>query len=197
MRRPASTRARAFTLVEVVVATALLGVVGAGIATFLSAFATGSEARARVSDPALEATLAIRRIEALAPGLRTVLEADRTRAVLWMSDRVPSCTVHLSELGCLRIDTTRGELLLETIDEAAFAADRSLEVEFRASDNFLAAIESARSQGLLRARVIAEGLDTASFSAAGTRSSVVLEVAAAGAASGVVLTPAHPEEPLR
>lgn len=197
MSRTADRRMRAFTLVEVVVATALLGVVGAGVATFLGAFATGTEARARVSDPALEATLAIRRIEALAPGLRTVLEADSTRAVLWMSDRVPSCTVHLSELGCLRIDSARGELLLETIDEAAFAADRSLEVEFRSGDDFLAAIESARSEGLLRAHLIAEGLETASFSAAGTRSSVVLEVAAAGATSGVVLTPAHPEEPLR
>ena len=43
-------------------AVGLLGVVGAGIVTFLGAFASGSDARARVSDPALEATLAVRRL---------------------------------------------------------------------------------------------------------------------------------------
>jgi prepilin-type N-terminal cleavage/methylation domain-containing protein len=65
MRRRAHS-ARGFTLVEVMLAAALLGIVGSGILTFLGAFASGSSARARVSDPALEATLAVRRLEAIA-----------------------------------------------------------------------------------------------------------------------------------
>ena len=193
-RRP--TR-RGFTLIEVMLAVGLVGMVGAGILAFLSAFATSADARARVSDPALEASLALRRFDAIVAGFRTVLAADEHHAVLWVSDRVPSRTVHLSELGCLRVDESRGELLLETIDESALVADQSLETEFRASDDFLAAVSSARNAGILHTRVLAEGLDSARFSAARSRHSVVLEVGAAGATSGVVLAPAHPEEPLR
>lgn len=188
---------RGFTLIEVMLAVGLVGVVGAGILAFLSAFATGASARVRVSDPALEATLAVRRLNSIVPDFRTVLAADTQNAVLWVSDRVPSRTVHLSELACLRVDGARGELLLETIDDSALVADRSLETEFRASDDFQAAFASAREAGIVRARVLAEGLDSVSFSAARSRSAVVLEVGAAGATSGVVLSPARPEEPLR
>jgi prepilin-type N-terminal cleavage/methylation domain-containing protein len=188
---------RGFTLLEVMLAVGLLGVVGAGIVTFLGAFASGSDARARVSDPALEATLAVRRLGALAPDFRTVLAADEDEAVLWLSDRVPSRTVHLSELGCLRVDAARGELLFETVDHAALAADRSLETEFAARDHFLAAIASAREAGIVRVRLLAEGLDSAAFRAAESRHAVVLEVGAAGTTSGVVISPAHAEEPLR
>ncbi len=196
MRRRAHS-ARGFTLVEVMLAAALLGIVGSGILTFLGAFASGSSARARVSDPALEATLAVRRLEAIAPGFRSVLAADKTSAALWLSDRVPSHTVHLSELGCLRVDLDRGELLLDTIDDATMAADRTLETEFEAGDDFLAALAAARKAGVLHTRVLAEGIDAASFRAASTKGSVVLEVAAEGTTSGVVITPALPEEPLR
>jgi prepilin-type N-terminal cleavage/methylation domain-containing protein len=188
---------RGFTLIEVMLAVGLVGIVGAGILAFLSAFATGASARVRVSDPALEATLAVRRLNSIVPDFRTVLAADTQNAVLWISDRVPSRTVHLSELACLRIDGARGELLLDTIDDSALVADRSLETEFRASDDFQAAFASARDAGIVRSRVLAEGLDSVSFSAARSRSAVVLEVGAAGATSGVVLSPARPEEPLR
>jgi len=188
---------RGFTLIEVMLAVGLVGVVGAGILAFLSAFATGASARVRVSDPALEATLAVRRLNSIVPDFRTVLAADTQNAVLWVSDRVPSRTVHLSELACLRVDGARGELLLETIDDSALVADRSLETEFRASDDFQAAFASAREAGIVRSRVLAEGLDSVSFSAARSRSAVVLEVGGAGATSGVVLSPARPEEPLR
>jgi len=53
---------RGFTMIEVMMATALLGVVGAGIAAFLSAMATGTSARARVSDPSLEGAITMRRL---------------------------------------------------------------------------------------------------------------------------------------
>ena len=197
MTRRTNHRRRGFTLVEVMLAVGLLGLVGAGILSFLGAFATGAQARAHVSDPALEATLAVRRLDAIVPEFRTVLAANGTQAVLWVSDRVPSRTVHLSELACLRVDAARGELLLDTVDEATLVADRTRETEFAASDDFVAAIESARRAGVLRTRVLAEGLESASFSAASSRSSVVLEVGAAGATSGVVIAPARPEEPLR
>ena len=189
--------ARGFTLVEVVVAAGVLGLIGAGIVGFLGAFASGASARARVSDPALEGALALRRLDRLVPDLRTVLASDESTVVLWASDRVPSRTVHLSELACLRIDATRGELLLEAVDESALLTDRSLETECAARDDFQAAIEQARRAGILRSRVLAEGFDRASFAAGATRNSVVLELAAAGAASSVVLSPATPEEPLR
>jgi len=188
---------RGFTLVEVVVATGILGLIGAGVVAFLGAFASGASTRAKVNDPALEGAIALRRLERLVPALRTVLAADETTAVLWASDRVPSRTVHLSELACVRVDADRRELLLETVDEEALLADRSLETEFAARDDFRAALDAARKAGLLRARILAEGFDRASFTAGKSRSSVVLELSAAGAASSVVLSPAHAEEPLR
>ncbi|MEY3027581.1 MAG: hypothetical protein RL136_9 [Planctomycetota bacterium] len=188
---------RGFTLIEVTLAVGLLGVVGAGIATFLGAFAAGNDARSRVTDPSLEGTFVLRRLQALAPGLRTVLASERDQAVLWLSDRLPSRTVHLSELGCVRVDAARGELLFESIDETAIAADRSLETEFEASDDFVAAFDSARAAGIVRTRLLAEGIESAEFTAAASRHGVVLGLGAAGLHSKVVLSPAHAEEPLR
>ena len=47
-RRACRANARAFTLVEAMLASALLGVVGAAVAALLSAFAGGTSARAHI-----------------------------------------------------------------------------------------------------------------------------------------------------
>ncbi|MFM7261363.1 MAG: prepilin-type N-terminal cleavage/methylation domain-containing protein, partial [bacterium] len=115
--------ARGFTLIEVVVAAGLLSIVGLAIVAFVTAFARGASARARISDPAIEGALLAERLRAVAPGLRAPLASDGETAALWLSDNVPSRTVHLSELGWLRFDSEMGDVVLERVDERRLADD--------------------------------------------------------------------------
>lgn len=194
-RRPGA--ARAFTLVEVIVATALLAVVGTAIVAFLGAFADGAGRRERISDPAIEGVLAARRLSAVAPALRCALAAEPERAAVWLSDAIASRSVHLSELGWVRFDPTTGEILLEQVDPEAFAADPGLETEFPARTEFLAILDELRADGLVVATVLAEGLDAAHLSTGGPPGTLDLELAAGDATSRIALTGESPQEPLR
>ena len=186
-----------FTLIEVVVAAALLGIVGLAIVAFLSAFAHGATARTRVSDPAIEGALAIERLHALAPQLRCVLASRDDMAALWLSDAVPSRSVHLSELGWIRFDADHGEVLLERVDSAALDADRLLESEFEHDADFLAVRLDAFRAGILKESVLAEGLDHGSFIALRRGDGVELQLEAAQTSARLALSPALQEEPLR
>lgn len=187
---------RGFTMIEVMMATALLGVVGAGIAAFLSAMATGTSARARVSDPSLEGAITMRRLAALAPGVRCALEFRDDTVALWLHDDVPSRTVHTSELGWLRFDAAAGEIVFERLDPAALAADRSLEAEHDARTDFLALLESLRRSAAVRTIALSEGLDRANFVETRDSTRALLEIHAGGATARVALATAG-EEPYR
>jgi prepilin-type N-terminal cleavage/methylation domain-containing protein len=186
-----------FTLVEVLVASALLGMVGLAALSFLSAVASGAAARSRVSDPAIEATLAGRRLAALVPSMRAVLDAEGDAAAIWLSDSVPSRTVHLSELGCVRFDAARGEIVLERIPESRFLADRALETELSADDDFLATLANARADGLLSSALLAEGVDRAAFTRDPQSGMVDLAFEADRASARLRLTRTLDEEPRR
>ena len=151
---------RGLTLVEVLFASLLFAVVGSAILGFLGATAEGGQARQRISDPALESVLALRRFRTAAPEFRTVLAADDTQALVWLHDLVPSRSVHTSELGVLRFDEDERVLVLEFVAPAGLAADRSLEQEFDAdaTDAMLATMDGLREDGLLVRVVLAEGL---------------------------------------
>ena len=188
---------RGFTFIEVTVAALLLGIVGLAILAFLSAFAQGASVRTRVSDPAIEGTLAIERLHALAPQLRCVLGSHDTLAAMWLDDSVPSRTVHLSELGWVRFDRDSGEVLLERINHDAFDADRSLQCEYAHDEDFLAVRESASRAGLLTENVLAEGIDGAAFIETRGSAAVELELEAATVTARVALQPPEAQEPLR
>lgn len=190
-------RARGFTLVEVLVASALLGMVGLAALSFLGAVATGTAARARISDPSIEATLAGRRLAALVPSMRAVLEAEGDAAAIWLSDRVPSRTVHLSELGCVRFDAARGEIVLDTISESRFLADRALEAELAADSDFLAVMASAREDGLVSSALLAEGVEHARFTRDAQSGEVELTFEIDRASARLRLTRTLDEEPRR
>lgn len=189
--------ARGFTLIEVLVASALLGLVGVAALSFLSAVATGTAARTRLSDPAIEATLAGRRLAALAPAMRAVLQTEDAAAAVWLSDRVPSRTVHLSELGCIRFDAARGELVLEMVPESRFEEDRALELEFAADDDFLGALDAARADGLLATALLAEGVGHAEFARDPTSGAVDVAIEIDRTAARLRLTRTLDEEPRR
>jgi len=196
---PMTRSIRGFTLIEVVVAAGLLSIVGLAIVAFVTAFARGAGARARISDPALEGALLVERLRAVAPALRAPLASDGETAALWLSDSVPSRTVHLSELGWLRFDPTMGDIVLERVADAHFVEDRGLETEFEADDDFLAIREDSAREGLLVSTILAEGLDSARFVGDGRRGAdeLALELEAERATARVAIGPVVPEEPLR
>lgn len=191
---------RAFTFVEVMIATFLLGIVGTAIAGFLSALATGGDARQRLSDPSIESTLAMRRIQVLAPEFRTVLLATEDSALIWATDRIASRSVHLSEVALVRFDADAEELLFETVDPDALAADRSLEREYLIGqhDSILGLFDSLRLDGLLIREVLSEGTESVEFDEV-IGSPGIADVVFAGADSTVRvrLAPSAIEDPLR
>ena len=197
--RPITRSIRGFTLIEVVVAAGLLSIVGLAIVAFVTAFARGAGARARISDPALEGALLVERLRAVAPALRAPLASDSETAALWLSDSVPSRTVHLSELGWLRFDPEMGDIVLERVADTHFVEDRGLETEFEADDDFLAIREDSAREGLLVSTILAEGLDRARFIGEGRRGAdeLALELEAERATARVAIGPVVPEEPLR
>ena len=168
LRISVRTRA-AFTLIEVMFATLLMGIVGAAILSFMSAFASGIAVRSTVNDPALESSLAARKFAAVAPGFSYLLEADGGRAAIWLGDTTPSFTVHRSEVGILRFEPTRGMLILETFDPAILALNPLLEQEFAftPATDFIGALDSARESGAVLRQVLAEGVTSVSFATAG------------------------------
>lgn len=191
---------RAFTLIEVMFATALLTVVGMAIVGFLTAFARGSEMRTRICDPAIESTLATRRLASLAPGFCYTLTANGDNALVWLSDTVPSRTVHLSEAGLVRFDAANGELVFEIVQPSEFAADLALDAEFLESQypELLATFNRLRTDARLSRHILAEGLDAASLSpATGSPGHAMLDVSVNGVNANVRIAPTFLEEPIR
>jgi hypothetical protein len=156
---------RGFTLIEVMFATMLLAVVGVAIASFLSAIAGGSEARRNICDPALESALSLRRFKSIAPEFRFVLRVQDDEALVWLSDFVPSRSVHTSEAGILRFDETEGILLLETIHGEYLDRNRAQEREYLTNqyEQLSNQLNSLRTAGALIPTVIAEGIDAVEF----------------------------------
>lgn len=203
LRNPprAALRARCgFTLIEVMFATLLMSVVGMAIVGFMSAFATGIGARANLNDPALEPSLAARRLAAAAPGFCFVLQVNGARAAIWLSDTVPSRTVHLSELGLVRFDDESGMIVLETMDPATLSQNPALEAEFTysAATDFIAAIEAQRELGHTVRNILAEAIDAAAFSTQGVPSGhATITVTIESSSARIALSPAFLEEPVQ
>jgi prepilin-type N-terminal cleavage/methylation domain-containing protein len=191
MSRRGSPVARGFTLAEVLVASALLGIVGAATVGFLGAFAQGTSDRARISDPAIEGALLSRRVAALAPAVRSTLAVGEGAAALWLSDRVPSRTVHASELGWLRHEAESKAIVFEWIPAERFRNDRTLEEEFEADTDFLALRESFAHAELLSSTVVAEGVAGARFERG------FVEISNGNARARARIVAGREEEPLR
>lgn len=190
---------RGLSLVEVMFATLLLTVVGAAIFGFLSATARGSEARRSMCDPALESALAVRRLKNVAPEFRFALRVRDEEALVWMSDLVPSRSVHTSEAGLLRFDEEQGILLLETVDAAYLDRNRTQEREYpetryqQLSDH----LQTLRVAGALVPTVIAEGIDAVRFrSDPDAPGALRITFAVDSHETTFVLAPAPPEEPI-
>lgn len=200
MRPRLTNRTRGFTLIEVMFAALLMSVVGMAILGFISAFARGIETRSTMNDPALESSLAARRLETIAPGFCWVLRTDASRAAIWLSDSVPSRSVHLSELGLVRFDADEGELVFDIVNPEAFSADPTLDVELLLgpTTDFIGAMEAQRALGRTLRHILAEGIDAVSCSTtsmpAGT---AAVTITMPSGSARIPLSPSFPMEPLR
>lgn len=190
---------RGFTIVEVMFATMLLTVVGAAIASFLSATARSSEARRSVCDPALESALTVRRFKNIAPDFRHVLTVTPDEALVWLSDLVPSRSVHTSEAGLLRFDAAEGLLLLETVHSAYLDRNRIREREYLSGQYQLLAADlvAIRNAGGIATTIVAEGIEAVEFSpdpeeSGGMRVTFTVD----DYETTFLLAPAQPEEPI-
>jgi hypothetical protein len=196
-----ASRLRAgFTLIEVMFATLLMSVVGMAIVGFMSAFASGIQTRTTISDPALEASLAARRLASVAPGFCFVLQVNGARAAIWLSDSVPSRMVDLSEIGLVRFDETNGMLVLETMDPMEMAVNPLLERElaYSSSTDFIGAIEDQRDAGRTVRSILAEGLEAAQFSTQGVPSGhATITITLEAGSARIALSPAFLEEPVQ
>ena len=182
------------------VATLLLGIVGTALVAFLTAFARGGEARERISDPAIESSLASRRLDTLLPGFRAVLAADGETALIWVTDRIASRSVHLSEAALVRFDPEGEELLLETARTDALVADRDLEREYLIGQYgaLLATFDTLRENGLLEREILAEGIESIELLAVlGTPGVADATFTNTEASARIRIAPAVLEEPLR
>jgi hypothetical protein len=190
---------RAFTMIEVMFAVLLMGVVGVAISGFLSAFAAGTDARTNMNDPAIESTLATRRLTMLAPGFCWVLEANPGAAAIWLSDTVPSRSVHLSELGLVRFDDTTGELVYEFVDPVFLRESYKLNAELPlSSTDYIALMDEQRIEGRLLRHILAEGIDEVAITTNGVPAGQArISVTIDGFSAAISLSPPFLEEPLQ
>jgi hypothetical protein len=190
---------RGFSLVEVMFATLLLTVVGAAIFGFLSAMASGGEARRSACDPALESALAVRRLKNAAPAFRFTLRVRDDEALVWMSDLVPSRSVHTSEAGVLRFDEEERILVLETVDAAYLDRNRTQEREYSTSryQQLSEHLQALRAADALVPTVIAEGIDAVRFRPdPDAPGALRITFAVDQHETTFVVAPAPPEEPI-
>lgn len=191
-------QSRGFTLIEVMFASLLMSIVGVAIISFLGAFASGGAARRNASDAALEASLATQRLESLVPRFRSVLEITDGAALIWRSDRVPSRTVHASEVGILWFDADQGELVLEIINANALASNRALEREYQSTqyDDLAEDLAELRLEGLLVRSILAEGIEAIDFAPDPVQAGAVrLRFSVGGTDASATIAPASLEEP--
>jgi prepilin-type N-terminal cleavage/methylation domain-containing protein len=191
-------QSRGFTLIEVMFASLLMGIVGVAIVSFLGAFASGGAARRNASDAALEAALATQRFNSFVPRFRSVLEIADDSALIWRSDRVPSRTVHASEVGLVWFDADQGELVLEIINTNALAANRTLEREYESTqyDDLAEDLAELRAEGLLVRSILAEGIEAIEVTPDPMQAGAVrLQFSVGGTDASATFAPATLEEP--
>jgi hypothetical protein len=106
--------------------------------------------------------------------------------------------VHASEAGILWFDEERGELLLELIDPATIAVDRSLEREYAIDefDDLLEDLTTLRARGALLRSILAEGIEQVEFKPDPVDpSGVRLTFITGGGTAAASIAPAIVEEP--
>ena len=152
---------RGFTLVELLLALAISGLVAAGVAGMLGGVATGIA----VGTDARTGMLATgviqgRVVESVTPGA-SVLAAEPQRCAIWLGDTRPGGLVEPSECAWLTIDQDKGIVTWEHVvfPESWGPVERArADQPLRPNGDPFPVLEETRALGIIETEILADGL---------------------------------------
>lgn len=153
LNNPHSTRSRGLTLVEMLMALAITGMIGAAIASMLSAVTYGTKSSNDIRSLVVKNKTLSARITAAVRGSVQLLDADDGYVVLWTKDLNDSGEPDLLELQLIELDAGADELTSYT--PASGAVDVAYEL---ATDDFDAITTALIGSGDLDGALWATGV---------------------------------------
>lgn len=157
---------RGLSLVELLLALAISGLVAAGVAAMLGGVATGIAVGTDARTGMLASgVIQGRTVEALTPGA-CILASTETSLALWRGDTTPGGTVEPSECAWLVFDATSGLLTMETIvfPESWGAIERAkFDRPLRANGNPFPMLLEARQAGITATDILADSVLSVAF----------------------------------
>ncbi|MFW6060011.1 MAG: PulJ/GspJ family protein [Phycisphaeraceae bacterium] len=131
------SRRRGLTLVEMVLALAITGLVGAAIAAMLSAVAYGSDSSRDMRNAAVQSKALSARLGAAVRGSRLVLDQGEDFLVLWTTDADENGAPSLQEIQRLEHNGDDDALVSYRADDSAPDAPYELDDDFGALTRML------------------------------------------------------------
>ena len=110
-------RGRGFTLTEMLIAVAISGIIGLGVAMMLAAVAAGTQDQNQTRQTSVARQVVVARLGSLTRGAAVVLAAESDHLVLWTGDAAGNGKVNLSELRRIEWDANEATLrFYEAVD---------------------------------------------------------------------------------
>ncbi|MFG0275075.1 MAG: hypothetical protein ACF8QF_08460 [Phycisphaerales bacterium] len=181
-RRTATTR-RALTLLELMLALAITGMIGVGIASTMTMVAAGAQGE-RDGRSAILRTHAVGvRLHAYLDNSLCVLQHDANRGVaLWLQDTGGEGAVNLSEIRIIWWDEANRRLSVERLDmpeEWSVLLRATYNVAVPASSDFFAVMLAQRDAGVTKEQTLMESVESfnASFNAIDVQDATRMDLA--------------------
>ena len=155
-------RRHGLTLAELLMALAITAIVGAGVVAMTDAVGTALESGRQERERTIASATAASRLSSIVAPSSCTLEITGEQTVLWRGDTRRDGNIQATELGWIRYDAMRGELVFEWIEfpESWSARDREDSDRTCAPDDNWAAVRSDyRSAGHLRNCILLDGLE--------------------------------------
>jgi hypothetical protein len=149
------------TMLELLLAVAITGLVAGGIAGMLGAVSAGVGTRRDNREIMVLAHAAQCRLSAYLATSRCVLHIDGGDVTLWLDDARESQTVHATEIRWLRYDGTTNELRVEFVDFPATWTPTACELadqEYSKTTDWATVRAAYASRGLLASRALVDQL---------------------------------------
>ncbi len=157
---------RGLSMIELLMALAITGMVAAAISAMWSAISAGERSRRDNRAFTVRTYTVKSRISAYVARSRCVLFADLDMIVLWFDDARQSGTVHASELRWLTFQKTSGELDVyfvkfpQSYDETRKAME---DMEYRIDTDWIAELERYINQNQAASLTLVDGVETFKF----------------------------------
>lgn len=166
-------RRRGLTFIETLLAISITAMVGAGIATMMSALGSDAAMQYDIRSILVRSGAAQARLSAYIAPARCVLDVDDDMLVLWIEDSRQSDTVHASEIRWISHESTTGQVQVDFVtfpsswSESTIAmADR----EYASSTDWKQVLDTYRQRGLLASAPLVDDVESAIFTTPGDES---------------------------